>query len=285
MRFRFSAVLALVVLSGCGPISIATISVEDDASNPVVGSLRQEAIRKVIQANRNRIRPCYESLFDRFPTLEGEVAIRFIVSAQGSVSQSSVASSTANNAELEACVAERVKRLNFPKPEGGGIVIVTYPFIFEPSPSPPTCPEASASCKASGLGLRGTGIDVDDQPTGVREPEVLREVKVPYPEQARINEIEGSVRLKVTIDSQGAVQEVTVLCGPAYVLRKAARDALRRFRFKPGTKGGKAVSYTFIYTYTFCLDPPEGEVREGHLAPARDQASPPGTRTSNGGYG
>ena len=99
----------------------------------VVGSLDKELIRKVIHANRNQIRYCYESQLNRFPKLEGKVAIRFMITAQGSVSQSNVAQSTVNNAELEACVAGRVRMWNFPKPKGGGIVIVTYPFIFKQS--------------------------------------------------------------------------------------------------------------------------------------------------------
>ena len=36
-----------------------------------------------------------------------------------------------NNAELETCVAGRVRTWVFPKPKGGGVVVVTYPFIFQ----------------------------------------------------------------------------------------------------------------------------------------------------------
>jgi protein TonB len=86
------------------------------------------------------------------------------------------------------------------------------------------------------------------------EPVLLGEVKIPYPEEAKKNEIEGSVRLKVTLDDNGAVEQVAVISGPGYGLNEAAREALRRFRFKPATKGGEAVGYTFIYTYTFLLD-------------------------------
>jgi protein TonB len=86
------------------------------------------------------------------------------------------------------------------------------------------------------------------------EPQVLSEVKVPYPEEAKKGEVEGSVRLKVTLEPTGEVKEVVVLSGPGYGLNEAARAALRRFRFKPATKGGEAVGYTFIYTYTFELN-------------------------------
>ncbi len=86
------------------------------------------------------------------------------------------------------------------------------------------------------------------------EPVMLGEVKIPYPDEAKKNEIEGSVRLKVTLDPTGVVTEVAVISGPGYGLNEAARDALRKFRFKPATKGGEAVGYTFVYTYTFLLD-------------------------------
>ena len=170
---RPSRLTLLVVLSFAAPASAdADADSADSASNPVVGLLPKEAIRKVIHANRNQFRSCFVSQLDRFPTLEGKVAIRFIISAAGSVSESSVASSTVNNAELEACVAARVQRLDFPKPEGGGIVIVTYPFTFGQSPSPPSGPGTSASYDGSGqgvrggLGLRGSGIDQRAQAAG-----------------------------------------------------------------------------------------------------------------------
>ncbi|MEW5740848.1 MAG: energy transducer TonB [Myxococcota bacterium] len=86
------------------------------------------------------------------------------------------------------------------------------------------------------------------------EPELIGEVKIPYPDEARKNDIEGSVRLKVTLNAQGVVEDVVVISGPGYGLNEAARDALRKFHFKPATKAGEAVGYTFIYTYTFLLD-------------------------------
>jgi TonB family protein len=99
----------------------------------VMGSLDKELIRKVIHANRGQIRFCYESQLNRFPKLNGKVSVKFVISATGSVASSQVAASTANNAELETCVAGRVRTWQFPKPKGGGVVIVTYPFIFKAS--------------------------------------------------------------------------------------------------------------------------------------------------------
>lgn len=117
------------VLGGKKGVDIGITSSEPT----VMGSLDKELIRKVIHANRGQIRFCYESQLNRFPKLEGKVAIKFVISPSGSVASSSVAQSTVGNAELETCVAGRVRTWMFPKPKGGGVVIVTYPFIFKQS--------------------------------------------------------------------------------------------------------------------------------------------------------
>ncbi|RKH44225.1 energy transducer TonB [Corallococcus sicarius] len=86
------------------------------------------------------------------------------------------------------------------------------------------------------------------------EPTVASEVKIPYPDEARRAGIEGTVTLSITIDADGKVGTVKVISGPGYGLDEAARDAIRRFRFKPAIKGGEAVATEMKYSYTFLLD-------------------------------
>jgi TonB family protein len=102
------------------------------SADPVVmGSLDKELIRKVIRSNIGQIRYCYENRLTQKPNLHGKVAVRFVITATGSVAQSSVVDTTAGDAALETCVAGRVRTWQFPKPKGGGVVVVTYPFIFK----------------------------------------------------------------------------------------------------------------------------------------------------------
>jgi TonB family protein len=112
----------------------ASVDVGITSSDPVVmGSLDKELIRQVIHRNRSQIRFCYEEQLTRFPKLNGKVAVKFVIRGDGTVASSEVAQSTAGNAELERCVSGRVRMWQFPKPKGGGMVVVTYPFIFKPS--------------------------------------------------------------------------------------------------------------------------------------------------------
>ncbi len=105
-----------------------------DIGSPVVmGALPPEVIKKVIDENKNQIRYCYEIELQRNQNLEGKVAMKWIIAATGSVAKVMVKNSTMHNANVESCIAAKIKNWKFPAPAGGGIVEVNYPFIFKSS--------------------------------------------------------------------------------------------------------------------------------------------------------
>jgi periplasmic protein TonB len=85
------------------------------------------------------------------------------------------------------------------------------------------------------------------------QPELLEEVKIPYPAEARRLLVAGSVVVRLTIDADGRVVRVSVVSGPGHGLNEAAVDALKNFRFRPATRGGKPTATQIVYTYTFSL--------------------------------
>ena len=97
----------------------------------VHGSLSKELIRKVILAHHAQIRYCYENELQRYPDLHGKVSTTFVINARGLVRKSEVVQSTLGNAEVERCIAAKIRTWKFPEPKGGGIVEVNYPFIFK----------------------------------------------------------------------------------------------------------------------------------------------------------
>lgn len=100
----------------------------------VRGSLSKEVIRRVIRRHYNEVRYCYEQELVRDPELAGRVAVRFIISPTGAVQMSAVQTSTLSNPRVEQCIQSAVRRWTFPQPEGGGIVMVTYPFVLSSTP-------------------------------------------------------------------------------------------------------------------------------------------------------
>lgn len=87
-------------------------------------------IDAVIKRNMNQIRYCYTRELTRQPSLAGKVTVKFVIAKDGTVSSSTTKASTMGSPAVESCMNGRFMRFQFPEPKGGGIVIVSYPFIF-----------------------------------------------------------------------------------------------------------------------------------------------------------
>ncbi|MBW2278155.1 MAG: TonB family protein, partial [Deltaproteobacteria bacterium] len=99
----------------------------------IKGSLSKEVIRRIIRRHINEVKYCYEKELQKNQRIGGRVVIKFIISPTGAVLQSKLHSSTVKNAPVEQCITRAARRWTFPAPEGGGIVIVTYPFVLTPT--------------------------------------------------------------------------------------------------------------------------------------------------------
>jgi metallo-beta-lactamase class B len=109
------------------------LAATDAAAPPVIGSLDKEVVRGVIRGHVPEVKECYERELTKMPDLFGQVWVEFTIAASGEVVESKVLEkSTTRHAAVEACTAAAVRRWRFPKPVGGGIVIVTYPFVLVP---------------------------------------------------------------------------------------------------------------------------------------------------------
>lgn len=99
----------------------------------VRGSLDKEIIRRIIRRHINEVKYCYEQELTKKPNLGGRIMVQFTIAASGQVIASVLQNSTMGNARVENCVVQAVRRWEFPKPLGGGIVIVSYPFVLTPA--------------------------------------------------------------------------------------------------------------------------------------------------------
>ena len=99
----------------------------------IMGALDRSVIDAYIKRNLAKIRWCYEKELNKDPKLFGRIVINFIISGTGAVSSSKVNRTTMGNQNVESCVADQIKKIRFPAPKGGGIVIVNYPFVFKHS--------------------------------------------------------------------------------------------------------------------------------------------------------
>ena len=107
----------------------------------IFGSLDKTLVSQVMHAAVEEFRPCYEQRLAERPTLEGRVVIKFVIATDGTVPSAMIKSidDPLHDEAFEACVVKTTLGLEFPKPNGG-IVIISYPFIFKTSET--TAPEA-----------------------------------------------------------------------------------------------------------------------------------------------
>ena len=96
----------------------------------VRGSLDKEIIRRIVHQHMNEIKFCYDQELARKPTLAGRISVQFAISPVGQVITSVMQSTSMDDARVENCVVSAIRRWEFPKPVGGGIAIVLYPFSF-----------------------------------------------------------------------------------------------------------------------------------------------------------
>ncbi len=84
---------------------------------------------------------------------------------------------------------------------------------------------------------------------------MVSETKPVYTPEAMAAKIQGNVMLAAVVKTDGTVGDVKVTrsLDSKYGLDQAAVDAARLWKFKPGTKGGKAVPVEVTLEMRFTL--------------------------------
>ncbi len=111
-----------------------------------------------------------------------------------------------------------------------------------------------ADLTRAAFGRASQGMDVDevfsasdlDQP-----PKVVNQVKPNYPPELRRQEITGRVLVAFTVLADGRVTNVRVEQSTNPAFDPAALAAVRQWRFEPGQKGGKSVSFRMRIPISF----------------------------------
>jgi TonB family protein len=103
----------------------------ETAGAAVEDGLTKDEVGAVIHKHMSEVRYCYESAMIRTADLEGKLQIKFVINAQGVVSQADVQQSTLSDPRLDDCVVRRLVTWKFPQPKGGVNVTVSYPFLFK----------------------------------------------------------------------------------------------------------------------------------------------------------
>ena len=108
-----------------------------EGSSTTGGGLDREVIESIIRRRLDRIRLCYERQLNFNPKLVGKVTVHFVIGRKGEVLSSRATEDTMKNESVRSCILAEVGSWTFPTPEGGTLVNVDYPFVFESSAKGP----------------------------------------------------------------------------------------------------------------------------------------------------
>lgn len=175
-----------------------------------------------------------------------------------------------------------IKVIENPKPAAPALDLIQAP-EEKPQPKPkeePTRKIFGVSRKALTADEPGAGVEVkqgntlattpdneklkendaDSLPIPVDEylvsrmPELLQDMRIPYPLEAKEKGIEGPVVVQILVDAMGVVREAKLIRGLGHGLDEAAMAALKGARFRPAESQGKPVAVSTRFTYRFVLE-------------------------------
>lgn len=155
----------------------------------IKGILDKEHIRSVVRTNLGEVRRCYNAGLSRDPTLKGRVVVRFTISSEGRVQKAVVTETDIPDPTMLACLLSVAEEFVFPEPDGGGNVVVTYPFVFE-NAQPRTSDPAYAAAAALALGTLRPEVDACFRGADGKRP---------------------AITVEYTVDAAGKASNVTVL--------------------------------------------------------------------------
>ena len=84
----------------------------------------------------------------------------------------------------------------------------------------------------------------------VAEPRLISRVLPIYPQNAKQAGVGGDVVIKTTIDQKGSVVDMHVVSGPL-MLREAALEALKRWKYEPSKLDGQPIAVQMLVTIKF----------------------------------
>lgn len=93
------------------------------------GLRTKEQVGGAIREHRDAIQTCYET-YGGDTAHQGRVTVKFLIEPDGRVKQIVLRENTTGLTALPCCIADEFRSWQFPPPGGGGLIVVTYPFVF-----------------------------------------------------------------------------------------------------------------------------------------------------------
>lgn len=124
-------------------------------------------------------------------------------------------------------------------------------------PPPPSSAQSSSSTPTAKL-PQEPNSGSKPVPTQTEEPALIQKTQPTYPQIAKAARVSGTVVLKATISKTGEVEHISVVSGPP-LLRQAASDAVKTWRYKPSLPNNQPVEREKTLKVSFDLGAPSSQ--------------------------
>jgi outer membrane biosynthesis protein TonB len=99
-------------------------------AQPKVGNLDKAQVVEAIRPHQPEVKACYDAALKKKASLAGEVDVTITVALSGDVTSAAVQKSTTAWPALDSCISGKIKSWKFPKPQGNGDFVFTFPFVL-----------------------------------------------------------------------------------------------------------------------------------------------------------
>ncbi len=93
-----------------GTIVVSKVSAIEGSDGVKAESRNPDDVSAIVNKHNSAIQYCYQRELKRNPNLKGKLVVRFTIAPSGKVKIVNIISSTLNNARVERCILERIKR-------------------------------------------------------------------------------------------------------------------------------------------------------------------------------
>lgn len=211
----------------------------------------------------NKVEPAYPEEA-RKGRVEGVVIIEAVTDREGNVVSTRVLKSKdefLSQAAVAAVTKWKYKSLFIDDKPRGVIFTVTVRFKLS---------------EEEEKGIEAFRKGADEAKGEIKPPKLLNKVDPVYPKEARRAGVDGIVLLEARANENGDVEAVRVLKSESTLLNDAAIDAVRKWKYEPYYRDGKAHKIVFTVTVRFLLkDKAENDLEkeavkiEGDLEPPK----------------
>jgi len=204
------------------------------------GSLSKKQILRTIHSRMRQLQVCYRRALQDIPLLEGRLQLRLLLERNGLVQKAKIFNSNLRLLTLERCILRNVRRWHFPKPKGGGPVIVIQQLFFRTTPSTGKTTRKISTAKGS-LSQKQIQEVINKN---------RKKIRYCYSQAlTRMPGVKGKLYVRFLVDPQGRVRDLKFVKNTLNFvsMEHCLIRRLIRFRFPSPSGGYAVVRYPLIF--------------------------------------